>query len=158
MEEFNGVLFYSLRFWETLAVIEVNEVGCSIVLSSLSVFGTVSGEVSYFSALEAGIQGVSGGGRVALEVILWAVSLVPVRVLLSSEVIPLVIPLVVSLGWGPVPVYIHGNWGIVHPTGSVRRIILRGVLSLGTRAVPLGTRLLRDEASEVPISSEYISE
>ena len=55
MEEFNGVFFYNFCFWEALAIVEVDEVGSSIVLTSLSAFRAVSGEVSYFSALETGV-------------------------------------------------------------------------------------------------------
>ncbi len=157
MEDFDGVFFDGFGFWKALIVVEVNKICGPVILASLSAFRAVSGEVSYFPTLEACIRCISCGGHVALEVILGAISLIPVRVLSSSEVIPSVIPLVVSSGWGPVPVYIHGNWGVVHPSGSIGRIILRGTLSLGTRVIPLGAQLLRGEASEVSISSEYVS-
>ncbi len=78
MEDFNGVLFYRLRFWEALAIVEVDKIGGLIVLSSLLALGAVPGEVSYFSALETGIRGVSRGGCIALEVILWSIPLVAV--------------------------------------------------------------------------------
>jgi len=55
LESFNGVFFDDVGFRETLIIIEIDEVGCSIVLTSLAVFWAVSGEVSYFSALETGI-------------------------------------------------------------------------------------------------------
>ncbi len=119
MEEFNGVLFYSLHFWEALAIVEVDEVGCSIVLSSLSAFGAVPGKVSYFFALKAGIRGVSCGGRIALEVILWSIPLVAVGVLSSPEVVTSVVPSVVSSGWSSVSIYIHGDRGVVHPSRGV---------------------------------------
>jgi len=119
LEDFNGVFLCNLRFREALTVVEVDEVGGSVVLTALSAFRAVSGEVSYFSALEACIRCISCGGRVALKVVLGAVPLIPVRVLSSLEVIPSVIPSVVSSGWGPVPVYVHGNRGVVHPPGSI---------------------------------------
>ena len=120
MEEFDGVFLYSLRFWEALAIIEVDEVGRPIVLSSLSVFGAVSGEVPYFSALEAGVRGVSCSGCIALEVVLWSISLVAVGVLSSPEVIASVVPSIVSSGWSSVSIYIHGDRGVVHPSRGVR--------------------------------------
>ena len=55
MEDFNRVFFHSLRFGEALAIIEVDEVGGPVVLTPLSAFGAVSGEVPYFSALETGV-------------------------------------------------------------------------------------------------------
>ncbi len=120
MEEFDGVFFYSFQLWEALAIVKVDEVGRSIVLSSLSAFGAVPGEVSYFSALETGVRGVSCGGRVALEVILWSIPLVAVGVLSSPEVIASVVPSIVSSGWSPVSIYIHGDGGVVHPSRGVR--------------------------------------
>ena len=120
MEEFNGVFFYGLGFWKALAIVEVDKVGRSVILASLSVFGAVSGEVSYFSALETGVRLVSRGGRIALEVALRAVSLIAVRVLSSAEVVASVVPSVVSSSWCSVPIYVHWNWGIIHPTGSIR--------------------------------------
>ncbi len=119
MDEFNGVFFYSLHFREALAIVEVDEVGHSVVLSSLSAFGAVPGEVSYFSALETGVRGVSCGGRVALEVILWSIPSVAVGVLSSLEVIASVVPSIVSSGWGLVLVYIHGDGGVIHPSRGV---------------------------------------
>ena len=56
MEDFNRVFFYSLCFREALAIVEVDEVGGPVVLTSLSAFRAVSGEMSYFSALETGIR------------------------------------------------------------------------------------------------------
>ncbi len=120
LKGFDWVFFDRFRFGESLAIVKVNKVGGPIVLASLSAFGTVPGEVSYFSALETGIRGVSCGGRVALEVILWSVSLVAVGILSSPEVIASVVSSVVASGWCPVSVYIHGNWSVVHPTRSVR--------------------------------------
>ena len=119
LEEFNGIFFYCLRFWEALTVVEVDEVGRSVILTSLSAFGTISGEVSYFSALEASIRGVSCGGRIALEVALWAVSLVSVRVLPSTEVVSSIVSSVVSPSWRSIPVYIHRDRSVVHPARSV---------------------------------------
>ncbi len=119
LEDFNGIFFDGFSFWESLIVVKVDEVGRSIVLSSLSAFGAVPSEVSYFSTLETGVRGVSCGGRVALEVILQSIPLVSVRTLSSAEVIPSIVPPVVSSGWCPVPVYVHWNWGVVHPAGSV---------------------------------------
>ncbi len=119
LEDFNGVFLYGLCFWEALAIVEVNEVSRSVVLSSLSAFGAVSGKVSYFSALEAGVRGVSCGSRVALEVILWTVPLVLVGVLSSAEVIASVVSSVIPLSRHPIPVYIHRNWGVIHPSRGV---------------------------------------
>ena len=158
LEEFNGIFFYCLRFWEALTVVEVDEVGRSVILTSLSAFGTISGEVSYFSALETGIRGISCSGRIALEVVLWAVPLVSVRILPSAEVVSSIVSPVVSSGWCPVPVYVHWNRGVVHPTGGVRRIVLRCALSLRAWVIPLGARLLRGKSSEVSVPSEYVSE
>ena len=83
------------------------------------VLRAVSGEVSYFSALEAGVRLVSCGGRVALEVALRAVSLIAVRILPSAEVIAPVVPSVISSRWCPVPVYVHGDRGVIHPSWGV---------------------------------------
>jgi len=55
LEGFNGVFFCNFSFGEALVIVEVDEVGGSVVLTSLSAFRAISGEVSYFSALEAGI-------------------------------------------------------------------------------------------------------
>ena len=120
MEDFNGVFFDGLRFREALAVVKVDKVGGSIVLASLSAFRAIPSEVSYFSALETGIRGVSCGGHIALEVILWSVPLVAVGVLSSSEVITSIVPSIVSSGWGSVSIYVHGDRGVVHPSRGVR--------------------------------------
>ncbi len=53
LEGFDGVFFDGFCFGESLAIVEVDEVGGSVVLASLSALGAVPGEVSYFSALEA---------------------------------------------------------------------------------------------------------
>ena len=90
-----------------------------VVLAIWSTFWTVSGEVPHFSALEAGIRGVPCGGRIALEVALWAVPLVAVRVLSSAEVIASVVSSVVSSGRCPVSVYIHGDRSVIHPSRSI---------------------------------------
>ena len=55
MKGFDRVFFDGFRFRESLAIVEVDKVGGPIVLASLSAFGAVPSEVSYFSALEAGI-------------------------------------------------------------------------------------------------------
>ncbi len=55
LEGFNGVFFGDVGFGEALIVVEINEVGRSVILASLAAFWAVPGEVSYFSALEAGI-------------------------------------------------------------------------------------------------------
>ena len=55
LEGFNGVFFGGVDFGESLIVVEVNEVGCSVVLSPLAAFRAVPGEMSYFSTLEAGV-------------------------------------------------------------------------------------------------------
>jgi len=93
-----------------------------------------------------------------LEVILWSIPLVAVGVLSSSEVVSSVVPPVVPSGRCPIPVYVHWDRGVIHPTQSIGRIILWGVLSLRARIVPLGAWLLRGKASEVSVSSEYVSE
>ncbi len=119
MKGFDGVFFGGLRFRESLGIIEVDEVGGSIVLASLSTFGTVPGEVPYFSALETGIRLVSCGGCVALEVTLRSVPLIAVGVLPSAEVIASVVSSVVSSRRRPISVYVHGNGGVVHPTRGI---------------------------------------
>jgi len=116
----DGVFLYGFCFREALVVVEVDEIGGSIVLASLSAFRAVSGEVPHFSTLEAGVGGVPGGGHVALIVILGAVSLVSVRILLSPEVVASVVPSVVPTGWSSVPVDVHGDQGVVHPSRSIR--------------------------------------
>ena len=120
LEGFNGVLFDRFHLGESLIIIEVDEVGSSIILAPLSAFRAVSSEVSYFSALKTCVQRVSHGGRIALEVVLRAVPLVSIGVLSSAEVISLVVSSVVPLGWCPVPIYVHWDWGVVHPAGSIR--------------------------------------
>ena len=119
MEGFDRVFFDGFHLGESLAVVEVDEIGGSVVLTSLSAFRTVSGEVSYFSALEACVRLVSRGGRVPLEVTLRAVPLIAVGVLLSAEVIASVISSVISSCWRSVPVYVHGNWSVVHPSRGI---------------------------------------
>ncbi len=158
MEDFNGIFFYSFCFREALAIVEVDEVGGPVVLAPLSVFRTVPGEVSYFFALEAGVRGVSCGGCVALEVALWSISLIAVGVLLSAEVIASIISSIVSSCWSPISVYVHGDRGVVHPSWSVRRIVLWGILSLRAAVVPLGALLLGSKGSKVSVPSEYVSE
>ena len=120
MEDFDGVFFNIFDFWEALIVVKVDKICGPIVLASLSVFRAVSGEVSYFSALETGVRLVSRGGRVALEVSLRAASLIAVGILPSAEVVASVVSSIVSSRWCPVPVYVHGNWGVVHPSGCIR--------------------------------------
>ena len=115
----DGVLFDGFCFRESLAIVEVDEVGGSVVLTSLSAFRAISGEVSYFSALEAGVGRVSSGGCVALEVILWAVSLIAVGILSSTEVVASVVSSIVSSRWCPVPVYVHGDRGVIHPARGI---------------------------------------
>ncbi len=119
LEGFDGVFLDRFRFRESLAIVKVDEVGSSIVLASLSAFGAVPSEMSYFSALEARIRCVSRGSCIALEVALWTISLVAVGVLSSSEVIPPVVSSIISLGWGPVPIYVHWDRSVVHPARSV---------------------------------------
>ncbi len=158
LEDFDGILFDSVGFGEALIVIEIDKVSCSIVLSSLVAFRAVPSKVSHFSALETGIGRVCRGGCIALEVVLWLVSLVAVRVLSSSEVIASIVSSIVPSSRGPVPIDIHGDQSVIHPSWGVGRVILGRVLSLRTRIIPLRTLLLRGKSSEVPISSEYISE
>ena len=120
LEGFDGVLFNSFCLGESLAIVEVDEVGGPIILASLSTFRTVPGKVPYFSALETGIRLVSCGRRVALEVILRAVSLIAVGILSPAEVIASIISSVVPSRWCPVPVYVHGDRGVIHPSRGVR--------------------------------------
>ncbi len=119
LEGFDRVFFDRFRFRESLVVVEVDQVGGPIVLASLSAFGAVPSEVSYFSALETGVRLVPCSGRVALEVTLRTVPLIAVGVLSSAEVIASVISSVVPSGWCPVSVYIHGDWGVIHPSWSI---------------------------------------
>ena len=62
---------------------------------------------------------VSRSGRVALKVSLWAVPLIAVGVLPSSEVIASIVAPIVSSRRRSAPIYVHGNWGVIHPSGSV---------------------------------------
>ncbi len=117
----------------------------------------VSGKVPYFSALETGIRQIPRSSGVPLEVVLGAVSLVSIRVSLSTEVIAPVVPSVVPSSWCPVPVNVHWDRGIIHPSGSIGRVILGCVLSLGVRVVPLWTWLLRGKCPKVFTSSEHVS-
>ncbi len=55
LEDFDGVFLISVGFGEALVVVEVDEVGCSVILTSLAAFWAVPSEVSHFSALKAGI-------------------------------------------------------------------------------------------------------
>src|SRR6266478_4083354 len=71
---------------------------------------------------------------------------------LLAQVSLLVVSSVIPSGWCPVPIYVHRDWGIVHPTGSVRRVILWCVLSLGAVVVPLRAWLLGSEGSKISIS------
>ena len=119
LEGFNGVLFGGFHFGESLTIVEVDEVGGSIVLTPLSAFRAVPSVVSYFSALEAGVRLVCRGGRVALKVVLRAVPLIAVGVLLSTEVIASIVSSVVSSGGRSVPIYIYGDWGVIHPSRGV---------------------------------------
>ncbi len=87
-----------------------------------------------------------------------AVSLIPVGVLPSTEVIASVVSSVIPLGRCPIPIDVHWNGGVVHPLRGIGRVILRCILSLGTGVVPLWALLLRGEGSKVSIPSKYISE
>ncbi len=120
LEGFDGVFFDGFRFRETLAIVKVDEIGGPVVLTSLLAFGAIPSEVSYFSALKACIRRVSRGGCIALEVALGSISLVVIRVLSSTEVVSSVIPSVIPSGWCPVPVYVHRDRGVIHPSGRVR--------------------------------------
>ncbi len=93
-----------------------------------------------------------------MEVVLWAIPLVSVRVLPSSEVIASVVSSVVSSGWCPISVDIHRNRGVIHPTRGVGRVVLRRILSLRASIVPLRSLLLRGKGSKVSVSSEHILE
>ena len=119
LEGFNGVLFDGFYFRVPLTVVEIDEIGGSVVLTSLLAFRAVSGEVPDFSALETGVRLVSRSGRVALEVVLRAVPLVVVGILSSAEVVTPVVSSIVSSRRCPVPVYVHGDRGVVHPTRGV---------------------------------------
>ena len=119
MKGFDRIFLDDFCFGEALVIVEINEVGSLVVLTSLSAFQAVPGEMSYFSALEAGVRGVSCGGCVGLEVVLWAISLVSVRVLPSTEVIPSIVSSIVPSGWRPVSVYVHRDRSVVHPLRGV---------------------------------------
>ena len=119
MEGFDWVFFKGLHFRESLTIVEVDEISGSVVLTSLSAFRAVSGKVSYFSALEASVRLISRGGRVALEVRLWAVSLIAIGILLSAEVVASVISSIVSSSWGSVSIYVHGDGGVIHPSRGI---------------------------------------
>ena len=93
-----------------------------------------------------------------MEVVLRAVSLIPVGVLPSTEVIASVVSSVIPSGWCPIPIDVHWNGGVVHPSRSIGRVVLRCILPLGTGVVPWGTLLLRSESSEVSVPTKYISE
>ena len=62
---------------------------------------------------------VSGSGRVALKVVLRSVSLIAVRVLASSEVIASIVSSIVPSSRGPVPIDIHGDRSVIHPSWGV---------------------------------------
>ena len=119
LEDFDGILFDGVGFREALIVVKIDKVSCPIILSSLVTFRAVPSKVSHFSALETGVGRVSCGSRVALEVTLWAASLVAVRVLSPPVVIASIVPSVASSRWCPVSIYIHGDRGVVHPTRGV---------------------------------------
>ncbi len=120
LEDFDGVFLGNVSLGEVLIIVKVDEVCHSVILTSLATLRAVPSEVSYFSALKTCVQRVSHGGRIALEVVLRAVPLVSIGVLSSAEVISLVVSSVVPLGWCPVPIYVHWDWGVVHPAGSIR--------------------------------------
>ena len=119
LEGFNGVFLDGFHLGESLAVVEVDEVSGSIVLTPLSAFRTVPGKMSYFSALEAGVRRVPSSSGIPLEVVLGPIPLVSVGVLSSVEVIASVIPSIVSSGWRPVPIDVHWNWGVIHPSRGI---------------------------------------
>ncbi len=132
LEDFDGVFFDGVGFREALIVVKIDEVSRSIILSPLAAFWAVSGKVS--------------------------VPLVAVRVLSSSEVIAPIVSSIVPLSWSSVPIDIHGDQSVIHPSQGIGRVILGRVLSLRVRIIPLRMLLLRGKSPEVPISSEYISE
>ena len=55
LEGFDQVFFNDVGIGETLIVVEVNQVGCSIVLVIWATLWAISGKVSYFSTLKTGI-------------------------------------------------------------------------------------------------------
>ena len=120
MEGFNGVFFKGFHLGESLAIIEVDEISSSVVLTSLSAFRAIPGEVSYFSALETGVRLVCCGSCIALEATLRSVPLIAIGVLPSAEVVASIVSSVVSPSRRPVPIYIHGNWSVIHPARGVR--------------------------------------
>ena len=93
-----------------------------------------------------------------MEVVLWAVSLIPVGVLPSTEVIASVVSSIVPSGWCSIPVDVHWDRSVVHPLGSIRQVVLGCTLSLGASVVPLRALLLGSKHSKVPVPSKYISE
>ena len=62
---------------------------------------------------------VSCSGRVALEVVLRAIPLISVGVLSSAEVVASIVSSVVPSCWCPVPIYVHRDRSVVHPTRGV---------------------------------------
>ena len=56
LEDFDRVFFAGLIAGEVLIIVEVDQVGCSVILTALAVLWAVPSEVSYFSTLETGIQ------------------------------------------------------------------------------------------------------
>ncbi len=119
LEGFDWVFLIGVSVDEALVIVEVNQVGCSVVLIVWVTFWAVPSKVSYFSALEAGVRRVPSSGGIPLEVVLGPIPLVSVGVLSSTEVIASVIPLIVSLGWHPVPINVHWNQGVIHPSRGV---------------------------------------
>ena len=87
-----------------------------------------------------------------------AIPLISIGVLSSLKVVSSIVPSVVSSGWCSIPIDVHGDGGVVHPSRGVGRVILRHVLSLGTIVVPLRAWLLGSKGSKIPVSSEYVSE
>jgi len=123
LEGFDGIFLYSSGVSIALIVIEVNQVSSVIVLVSLLTFWTVSGEVPYFSTLEACVGGVCSGGCIPLIAVLGAISLVAVIVPLPSKVVASVVSLAsvvpLSLSWRSVSIDIHRDRGVVHPVWGV---------------------------------------
>ena len=131
-------------------------------------FWAVSGIVSFFSTLEAGIRSVSYSGGIYLGVVLVSVALIAVVVPLSAIVITtiVVVAAIVSLasvvplssGRCSVSINVHRDRGVVHPSWSIWWIVLRGVLSLRALIVPLRALLLWCKGLEVSISfSKYVT-
>ena len=88
-----------------------------------------------------------------------AIPLIPIRVLSSPEVVAsVVVASVVSSGWCSVPVNVHGDRGVIHPSRGIGRVILGCILSLRASVVPWGTLLLRGKSSEGSVSSKHIPE